>query len=81
MIAIVSSRRIAIEEGVAANVGVSVSWMNCQKPFPQKRHLMSLYQCVRLRLSTSLNDRLLSSCESSLFIVSFTAVSENIVND
>eukprot|EP00971_Amphidinium_carterae_P263769 5233279-Amphidinium_carterae.3 len=39
--AIVSSKRIAIEEGVAAKVWMSVSWMNCEKPLPQKRHLMS----------------------------------------
>eukprot|EP00971_Amphidinium_carterae_P249361 4949874-Amphidinium_carterae.1 len=41
MMAIVSRKCFAIDEGVAANVCVSVLWMNCEKPLPQKRHLMS----------------------------------------
>eukprot|EP00971_Amphidinium_carterae_P251847 5000360-Amphidinium_carterae.1 len=34
--AIVSSRRIAVDEGVAANVWMSASWMNCETLLPQK---------------------------------------------
>eukprot|EP00971_Amphidinium_carterae_P161676 3205041-Amphidinium_carterae.1 len=42
---------MAIEDGVAANLCVSVSWMNCENPFPQNLHLMSFVP-VLLGLNT-----------------------------